>query len=108
MKYMEGRVIRVPLFFAFSALIAHAAPVRITVLDPSGQPMPARVHLQDSAGKPQNPPHGNGLPFWRDHFVCTGRVDIPLPEGNYTFQIERGPEFTAAAGAVTLRKERIY
>ena len=80
-------------------MVACAAPVRITVLDQAGQPMPARIHLQDSAGKPQNPPHGNGLPFWRDHFVCTGRVDIPLPEGNYTFQIERGPEFTAAAGA---------
>ena len=102
---MEGRLIRVPLFLAFSALVAHAAPVRITVLDQSGEPIPSRVHLQDSAGKPQNPPHGNGptLPFWRDHFVCTGRVDIPLPEGNYTFQIERGPEFTAAVGAVTLR-----
>ena len=89
---------RVPLFFAFSALVAHAAPVRITVLDQAGQVMPARVHLQDSTGKPQRHPT---LPFWRDHFVCTGRVDIPLPEGNYTFQIERGPEFTAAGGALS-------
>jgi hypothetical protein len=94
---MEGRVIRVPLFFALSAFVADAASVRLTVLDPAGAgPVPARVHLQDSAGEPQRHPT---LPFWRDHFVCTARVDIPLPEGNYTFQIERGPEFTAAAGA---------
>jgi hypothetical protein len=98
---MEGRVIRIAFSLAVSALVAHAAPVGITVLDQSDQPMPTRVHLQDSAGKPQRHPT---LPFWRDHFVCTGRVDIPLPAGNYTFQIERGPEFTAAAGAVTLRR----
>jgi hypothetical protein len=57
--------------------------------------MPARVHLRDAAGKPQR---ADALPFWQDHFVCDGRVTLTLPEGAYSFDVERGPEYSAAKG----------
>jgi hypothetical protein len=58
--------------------------------------MPARVHLRDAAGKPQR---AGTLPFWHDHFVCDGRVTLALPEGGYSFEVERGPEYSAARGS---------
>src|SRR5262245_58656132 len=71
-----------------------AAPQRATlefqVNDSGGRALPCRIHLADSAGKPAQPP---GLPFWKDHFVCDGRVAIELEAGAYTYQIERGPEY---------------
>ncbi len=59
------------------------------------EPVPGRVHLRDGAGKPQRVP---GLPFWFDHFVCPGKVDLDLPEGSYTFVVERGPEYSSSKG----------
>ena len=54
--------------------------------------MPARVHLKDSSGKVHQPKE---LPFWRDHFVCPGEVKLELAPGNYTMEVERGPELSA-------------
>lgn len=61
----------------------------------SGKAMPARVHLKDPEGKPIQPP---GLPYWRDHFACDGEVKLDLLPGNYSYEIERGPEFSAGTG----------
>jgi hypothetical protein len=83
--------------FSLILMTGHAALVRVEVVDQAGKPMPARVHLKDSAGKVHRPPK---LPFWRDHFVCEGRVELDLAAGNYTWQIERGPEFSAGSGAL--------
>ena len=94
---------------AFSAVLASMAAncagaetsrLALTIVDqPSGQVMPARVHLQDSAGKPYQP---NQFPFWRDHFVCSGAANLELPPGAYTVEIERGPEFSAYRGEFVL------
>ena len=62
--------------------------------------MPCRIHLKDAVGKPRRAP---GLPFWRDHFVSPGKVQLDLPEGDYTFEIERGPEFRRVAGELSVR-----
>jgi hypothetical protein len=62
-------------------------------------PLPARVHLADSRGKPVLAP---GLPAWRDHFNCDGDVRLELSPGRYTYTIERGPEYRRASGAFTL------
>lgn len=62
---------------------------------PSGERIPCRIHLKDSAGKPVQ---AAGLPFFKDHFVCNGSVSLPLPPGEYTYEIERGPEWSRAAG----------
>src|SRR5262245_61604421 len=52
-----------------------AGLLRLRVRDAKGDLLPARVHLHDAAGKPVRP---EGLPFWRDHFVCPGQADLPL------------------------------
>jgi hypothetical protein len=60
------------------------------------------VHLKDARGQPFNPP---GFPSWQDHFVCDGRVKIELPQGEYSFEIERGPEYSRATGSFALTKD---
>ena len=65
--------------------------------------MPCRVHLQNSEGEVQKPP---GLPAWDDHFVCGGTVDIELTPGPYRYEVERGPEYKPATGAVDISAGR--
>jgi len=61
----------------FSA--AHGTEIRLTVLDfDTGKPLPCRIHMKDDAGKPVRP---KGLPFWYDHFVCPGVVELDLAPG---------------------------
>lgn len=74
---------------------ASAANVEIVVRDKkSGGVLPCRIHLKDSAGKPQQ---ANDLPFWFDHFVTPGTAKLRLGPGKYTIEIERGPEYQRIA-----------
>lgn len=66
----------------------------------SAQPVAARVHLKDAANQPVKAP---GLPFWHDHFVCAGRVDLELAPGDYRFEIERGPEYRVTTGIFSVQ-----
>ena len=66
----------------------------------TGQPVACRVYLSDAAGKPQRPP---ALPFWRDHFACPGTARLELAPGDYTYEVERGPEYDRAGGRFTAR-----
>jgi hypothetical protein len=78
--------------------------VRLTILsseDPG--PIPCRILLKDAAGKSIQVP---GLPFWRDHFVCTGQVSLKLSAGVYTYEIERGPEYSSISNQFTIEKEQ--
>jgi hypothetical protein len=84
-----------------AALAADTPTVTITVRDKkTGQPVPCRIHLRDSAGKPVK---ADSLPFFRDHFVCPGTVRLDLPTGEYAYEIERGPEFSRVAGALSVK-----
>ena len=76
---------------------AQKAGLRINVDDANGQSMPCRIHLHDENGKPQQ---ATGLPFWHDHFVCSGRTSLQVKPGRYTYEIERGPEYRRHSGAV--------
>ena len=76
-----------------------AAPLKLVVVDHAGAPLPCRVHLTDSEGVAQRAP---SLPFWRDHFVCPGAVQMDLPPGRYDYTIERGPEYRALAGRFSI------
>jgi hypothetical protein len=76
------------------------AELTFQVSDAQGTPLPCRIHLLDAAGKPQQPP---GLPFWRDHFVCKGRVTVKLQAGAYSYEIERGPEHDRRQGKLELK-----
>jgi len=62
-----------------------------------------RVHLKDSAGKPVQP---KGLPFWNDHFVCSGEVELPLADGEYTYEIDRGPEYFITSGKLSVTESK--
>lgn len=91
------------LVFALSLISAAAsvggAEARFNVTindDKSGKPVPCRVHLKDPSGNSARAP---GLPYFRDHFVCSGEVQLDLPFGNYTYEIERGPEYEMASGS---------
>lgn len=69
----------------------------LTVRDKkSGQTLPCRIHLHDAAGKPQR---AGAFPFWNDHFVCDGNATVELAPGRYSYEVERGPEYSAARGA---------
>ena len=58
--------------------------------------MPARIHLRNQTGEAQRPP---GFPSFHDHFAFPGRASLDLPPGRYTYEVERGPEFTRASGS---------
>ena len=80
--------------------LAYGASVRLTTLDAStNQPVPCRIHLLDATRKPVHPKH---LPFWNDHFVCGGEVDLALAPGDYTYEIDRGPEYFVTRGTFSV------
>lgn len=88
------------LHLFLTVCLSRSGEVRVSILDQaSGNPVAARVHLIDANGKAQRPA---GLPFWSDHFVCDGKAALELPDGSYTYTVERGPEFTAASGRFEL------
>jgi len=75
---------------------AHGAQLRLSILDSdTAKPVPCRIHLKDAAGKPVRP---QGLPFWHDHFVCTGVAELALARGTYTWELDRGPEYLVTTG----------
>lgn len=71
--------------------------VHLRVVDEAENALPCRIHLKDEARKVVRP---DGLPFWHDHFVCNGVAKLDLPPGDYTFEVERGPEYSLATGAL--------
>src|SRR5713101_2161115 len=78
-------------FLAAACGLAPGSPVRLTVFDSTANaPVACRIHLKDAAGKPVQP---KGLPFWNDHFVCAGAADLQLAAGDYTYELDRGPEY---------------
>lgn len=64
-------------------------------------PLAARMHLKNARGKPVQPPK---LPFWKDHFVFDGIVILELPTGQYTFELECGPEYKLRTGHFTIER----
>ena len=75
---------------------AAGGQLEITVVDrETRQPIACRMHLKDAAGKPRK---AKRMPFWHDHFVFPGKIILKLPVGNYTFEMERGPEYLVRSG----------
>ncbi len=76
---------------------ADTGTIQLNVSDVQGEPLPCRIHLRDPSGKPLQ---AIGQPFWKDHFVCSGRVAVAVTPGRHAWEIERGPEYQRASGAV--------
>ncbi|HEV3261572.1 MAG TPA: CehA/McbA family metallohydrolase [Gemmataceae bacterium] len=78
-----------------------SARLELTIVDKkTGKQIPCRVHLRDEAGRPQR---AGTLPFWHDHFVCPGRVRLDLAPGEYTYDVERGPEYGTHTGTFRIK-----
>jgi hypothetical protein len=59
------------------------------------EPLPCRLHLVGPGKKPRK---ADPLPFWYDHIVFPGAVELKLPVGNYTFQLQCGLEYYTVSG----------
>src|SRR5687768_513106 len=78
------------------AQAAKRGEVEIRVIDAkSSDPVAARMHLRDQKGKVVKPPKSI---FWGDHFVIDGSIKLELAPGNYSFELERGPEYKIRTG----------
>lgn len=79
---------------------ASAGQLEIRAVDAeTGDPLAVRMHLRNAKGKPVKPPR---VPTWHDHFVFDGRIVLDLPNGNYEFEVERGPEYKVMSGYFTI------
>ncbi|MEX2186604.1 MAG: CehA/McbA family metallohydrolase [Pirellulales bacterium] len=72
--------------------------IKVTDRD-TGKPLAVRMHLKNAKGVAVKPPK---VPFWKDHFVFDGEITLKLPRGNYTFEMERGPEYLDRSGYFTI------
>jgi hypothetical protein len=86
------------VFCAAPARAQETSRLRINVADADGRPLPCRVHLKNERGEAQRIA---GLPFWNDHFVCSGAATAELSPGVYHYEVEHGPEHERKAGQVT-------
>ncbi len=76
--------------------------LQLRVVDESsGQPIAVRMHLRDSRNRPVVP---RGFVSWHDHFVFDGKAELELPPGEYTFQLERGPEYLMRTGRFSIQR----
>lgn len=87
---------------ASPARAAQKGELEIRAVDAeTGEPVAVRMHLRDAKGKPVKPPK---TPYWHDHFVFGGKIVLQLPLGNYTFDMERGPEYRERSGYFTIER----
>lgn len=78
----------------------NAGRLQITVTEGGrSQSIPCRIHLKNANGKAVR---AEKLPFFHDNFVCAGKVELELAPGNYTCEIERGPEYLMRTGSVAI------
>jgi hypothetical protein len=76
--------------------LADSSGVEFSVTEKgSTRPLPCRIHVKDQAGKSQR---AGSLPFWHDHFVCSGTAQVQLTPGEHTYEVERGPEYRSSSG----------
>ena len=88
--------------FAAGVLAASEGRLELTTIDKdTGKPIACRMHLKNAAGRPKLVRES---PAWDDHFIVPGRLALKLPLGNYTFEIERGPEYKTLSGYFTINR----
>jgi len=98
------RIVLVIVAFLLSGWGAAAAQrpdgqLRLEVVDAkTGQPMAARFHLKNSRSRPVAQWRGNNLVAGGTFFYIDGEKTLPLAAGQYTFEVEAGPEFRTISG----------
>ena len=96
---MRNLVLVLVLCAAAGVRLHAVAALEFVTFDEGNQLAPCRIHLRDATGKSVQTP---GLPFWRDHFVCTGQVSLAVNPGEYAYEIERGPEFRSISNTISV------
>jgi hypothetical protein len=82
--------------------LAQTGDIVIEVIDKkTKEPLAARIHLKDSKGRTVKPPK---TVFWHDHFVFDGAIALKLRPGEYTYELECGPEYKLAVGGFKIEK----
>lgn len=70
--------------------------LQIVVVDKqTGEPIPCRMHVKSANGRPRVPKRAVA---WDDHFVVPGKITLELPNGNYSFEVEKGLEYPVIRG----------
>jgi hypothetical protein len=83
--------------------VVQAAPrgdgqLTLEVIDAdSGQALAARVHLKNARGRPVSL-RLPGTAEFGGHFYIDGRATLPLRVGQYTFELDAGPEYRTQSG----------
>lgn len=78
--------------------------LRLIVQDKAtGEPIFCRLHLRNANGKPR-PYRGDRL-AWADHVTVPGEIVLMLPEGEYSFVLEHGPEYKTTSGTITMVRD---
>lgn len=85
------------LFVAHAAVAAPKGKITLRCVDAqTKQLLAARIHIHNSRGRPVLP---RDSVRWKDHFVFDGEVTLELSVGNYTFELEHGPEYRIRSGS---------
>lgn len=93
------RMLTVLLVGLAASIVRAELTVELKIHDEAGNPLPCRIHVTNEAG---NPVPADGLPSWRDHFVCDGTARLSVPGGKYSYVVERGKEYLPASGSFTI------
>ena len=101
-----GHVLLLVTLFLLLPTAIEAAPrsgtLELRVIDAdSGVPLACRMHLKNDRGRPRKAPK---TPFFEDHFVFRSPLQLTLREGNYTFEVECGPEYHTQTGHFTMER----
>lgn len=105
--------LRLPIILFFGCVLicpaAFSAPradgqLEIEVVDKdTGQPIAARVHLQNSRKRPVKLGVPNTAEFG-GHFYIDGQLPMPLRRGQYTFEVDAGPEYRTQTGHFEIQR----
>ena len=100
-RFATLAIVLVASLFAASAA-ARSGKLMLQVIDAdSGAPLAFRMHLKNARGRSRKVPKA---PFYDDHFVFRSPLPLTLPEGNYTFEVECGPEYHTQTGHFTMER----
>ncbi len=99
------------LFAVISA--SPAATLSVTMVDPAGKPVPARVYLTGTDGKAWFP--SSSVIYERKSAYCSerhfvppsGAFEIVLPFGRYRLEVERGKEYLPAVEEIDVPAEGV-
>lgn len=93
------------LAVALAATVPAAAStgrLSLTVTDrETGEPIACRMHLKNDRGRMVRPRRACA---WADHFLLDGQAELVFPLGQYSFELERGPEYAQMTGHFVLNR----